>query len=387
MENIEKILKKDKLEFSDLVAILSTESPQEVELIRTRAYKIMEETVGEIVYLRGLIEFSNFCINDCYYCGIRKSNINLNRYLLDESQVLECVNYAQQNGYASIVLQSGERRDRKFVDYVCSLVEKIKATTRNELLPEGMAITLCVGEQSYQDYKRFFDAGAERYLLRIETSNPILFANIHPDNISFEHRLNCLYSLKDIGFQVGTGVMIGLPNQSIEDLANDIVFFKEIDADMIGMGPYIVHKDTPFAVYFDEFKAKREKIFKLALKMIAVTRLYLKDVNIASTTALDALYSYGREEGLRYGANVIMPMLTPKKFRKDFLLYEGKPYVEVDTSTLTHNLIARVTRTGRKIGFNQIGASKHFQKRNRGKPISVEQNNISVTSPNENNPF
>ncbi|MFN3781203.1 MAG: [FeFe] hydrogenase H-cluster radical SAM maturase HydE, partial [Candidatus Kapaibacteriota bacterium] len=242
MENIEKLLKKDKLGFTDLVSILSLETPQEIEMIRSRAYTIMKENVGETVYLRGLIEFSNICINDCYYCGIRKSNSNIKRYLLEENQVLKCVDFAVKNGYVSIVLQSGERRDRKFLDYVCRLVEKIKATTRNETLPDGVAITLCVGEQSYKDYQRFFDAGAERYLLRIETSNPELFAKIHPENVSFENRKECLHYLRDIGFQVGTGVMIGLPNQTIEDLANDILFFEEIDADMIGMGPYIVHK-------------------------------------------------------------------------------------------------------------------------------------------------
>ncbi len=376
MENIEKILKKDKLGFADLVSILSAEAPQEIELIRSRAYKTMEEAIGETIYIRGLIEFSNICINDCYYCGIRKSNNNINRYLLDENQVLECVDFAVQNGYASVVLQSGERRDRKFVDYVCRLVEKIKSTTRNDALPDGVAITLCVGEQSYQDYKRFFDAGAERYLLRIETSNPELFAKIHPKSVSFENRKECLHFLKDIGFQVGTGVMIGLPGQTIEDLAYDILFFEGIDADMIGMGPYIVHKETPFALYFDEFQRKKEKIFKLALKMIAATRLFLKDVNIASTTALDAIYPNGREEGLRFGANVIMPMLTPVKFRKDYLLYEGKPYVEVDTNILTQNLIARVTNTGRKIGFNQIGTSKHYQKRSAVNTQVASQTNI-----------
>ncbi|MFN3305825.1 MAG: [FeFe] hydrogenase H-cluster radical SAM maturase HydE [Candidatus Kapaibacteriota bacterium] len=377
MENIEKLLKKDKLGFTDLVSILSLETPQEIEMIRSRAYTIMKENVGETVYLRGLIEFSNICINDCYYCGIRKSNSNIKRYLLEENQVLKCVDFAVKNGYASIVLQSGERRDRKFLDYVCRLVEKIKATTRNETLPDGVAITLCVGEQSYKDYQRFFDAGAERYLLRIETSNPELFAKIHPENVSFENRKECLHYLRDIGFQVGTGVMIGLPNQTIEDLANDILFFEEIDADMIGMGPYIVHKETPFALYFDEFQLKREKIFNLALKMIAATRLYLKDVNIASTTALDAIYPYGREEGLRFGANVIMPMLTPEKFRKDYLLYEGKPYVEADTSTLTQNLIARITNTGRKVGFNQIGTSKHYRRRVKIKSeVSGRANNL-----------
>jgi biotin synthase len=351
------------MSYEEIVALLSLEDEEAIESLRQRAYQVMKENVGEYVFLRGLIEFSNLCQNDCYYCGIRRSNKNVLRYTLTIDEVLECVDFAYKNGYASIVLQSGERKDKKFIDYVCKLVENIKKRTRSELLPDGVGVTLCVGEQSYETYKRFFEAGAHRYLLRIETSNPELFAKIHPEDISFERRKECLYYLKDIGFQVGTGIMIGLPGQSIEDLANDILFFKQIDADMIGMGPYIVHKDTPFAKYEEYFIENKRKIYLMSLKMIAVTRLVLKDVNIASTTALQALYPFGREEGLRFGANVVMPLLTPSKYRKNYMLYDGKPCVDEFANDCGECIISRIEKLGRQIGFNLWGDSVHFKRK------------------------
>ncbi len=363
MEHLDEILKKDNLTKSELLALLALEDQDLIEKLRQRAYEVMKENVGEYVFLRGLIEFSNLCINDCYYCGIRKSNKNVLRYTLEKNEVIECATFAAENGYGSIVLQSGERKDQKFVDFVCKLIEKIKAKTRGEKLPEGVGITLCVGEQSYQSYKKFFEAGAHRYLLRIETSNPELFAAIHPPTISFEKRKECLYFLKEIGFQVGTGVMIGLPNQTYEDLVNDVIFFKEIDADMIGMGPYIPHKETPLAVYESYFRENKHKIYLLALKMIAVTRLFLKDVNIASTTALQALYPFGREEGLRFGANVVMPLLTPSKYRKEYVLYEGKPCIDEFTNDCGECLISRIKTLERPIGFDNWGDSIHFNRR------------------------
>ncbi len=367
MKELIKALYKDNLTKEDLLFLLSLEKKEDIDQLRQRAYEVMKQNVGEFVYLRGLIEFSNLCINDCYYCGIRKSNSKVRRYTLEEDEVLECVEFAVKNGYGSIVLQSGERKDSRFIDYVCSLIEKIKSKTRSQQLPNGVGITLCVGEQSYNTYKRFFEAGAHRYLLRIETSNPELFAKIHPPEVSFERRKECLYYLKDIGFQVGTGVMIGLPGQTIEDLTNDIVFFKEIDADMIGMGPYIVHRETPFAIYEKYFQENKYNLYLLSLKMIAVTRLFLKDVNIASTTALQALYPFGREEGLRFGANVIMPLMTPSNYRKEYLLYEGKPCIEEFSDDCGECLIARIENINRPIGYNNWGDSIHFKRKSQPK--------------------
>ncbi len=363
MKSLNKILSKDNYSLKDIQYLLSLENHDDIEQLRKKANEVKNEFVGEKVYLRGLIEFSNYCINDCFYCGIRKSNSMIERYWLEEDEIVECAKFAIDCGYGSIVLQSGERRDKKFIDFLCRTIEKIKKATRSETLPDGAGITLCVGEQDYQTYKRFFNAGAHRYLLRIESSNPELFRKIHPENISFENRLECLYFLKDIGFQLGTGVMIGLPEQTIEDLAGDILFFKDIDADMIGMGPYIVHKQTPFAKYEDYFIRNKQKIYLLSLKMIAVARLVLKDVNIASTTALQALYPYGREEGLQFGANVVMPLLTPSRYRRNYLLYEGKPCVDEFSNECGECLLARIKSIGLEIGYNKWGDSKHFQKR------------------------
>lgn len=362
MENtIGKILNKNTLEKNDIIYLLSLENNGDIEFLRRAAYNIMLENCGEKVYLRGLIEFSNICKNDCYYCGIRKSNKNIGRYFLRLSEILDAAIFAAHNRYGSIVLQSGERRDRKFIDFLCKTIETIKSATRSESLPEGLGITLCVGEQSYSNYRRLFEAGAHRYLLRIETSNKKLFEEIHPKEINFEHRKECLHYIKDIGFQLGTGVMIGLPGQTIDDLANDILFFSEIGVDMIGMGPYIVNRQTPMKNYINYFTKNKRKIYLLALKMIAIARIYLRDVNIASTTALQALYPMGREEGLRFGANVIMPLLTPSKNRKDYILYEGKPCIDEFSNDCYDCIVQRIESIGRTIGYDEYGDSLHFK--------------------------
>jgi biotin synthase len=355
-----KILEKKELTKSDIIYLLNVSDPDLIEKIRSKAYSIMKENVGEYVYLRGLIEFSNICNNDCYYCGIRKSNKNIKRYILEENEIMESALWCAEQGYGSLVLQSGERQDKAFIDFIVKIVQKIKRETRSEKLPNGLGITLCVGEQTKDTYKKFFDAGAHRYLLRIETSNPELFKSFHPDYQSFDIRLKCLEYLKEVGFQVGTGVMIGLPNQTTEHLAEDILFFKNYDIDMIGMGPFIVHKDTPFSYLFDEYLKKKRKLYELSLRMIAVTRIVLKDVNIASTSALQAMYPMGREAGLMYGANVIMPLLTPTNVRKEYQLYEGKPCIDEFANDCFACIQLRIESTGRLIAFNVYGDSKHF---------------------------
>jgi len=320
----------------------------------------MKNNSGENVYLRGLIEFSNICVNDCLYCGIRKSNNKVTRYTLKKDEITDVAAWAAEQGYGSVVLQSGERSDEKFISFVEEIVSRIKTGTKSEKLPDGLGITLCVGEQSRETYKRFFDAGAHRYLLRIETSSPELYSKFHPSNLEFEHRLQCLRWLKEIGFQVGTGVMVGLPGQTLEDLARDILFFRAMDVDMIGMGPYLVHNDTPFALLSDEYSIRKEEIYSLALKMIAVTRIVLKDVNIASTTALQAMYPMGREAGLMYGANIIMPNVTPTEVRGEYRLYEGKPCIDEFSSDCYDCIHRRIESTGRHVALGEYGDSKHF---------------------------
>jgi biotin synthase len=354
-------LKNKNLIKDDIVRILTIKDPDELEAIRKSAEETLLEYCGNKVYYRGLIEFSNQCANDCFYCGIRKSNAKTKRYCLSLEKIVNAAKWCAQQGYGSVVLQSGERQDSAFVDFVEAAVKAIRNETVNETMPNGLGITLCVGEQSEMVYKRLFAAGAQRYLLRIETSNRTLFEKIHPSHQKYETRVEALRALKRTGFQVGTGVMIGLPGQRIEDLADDLLFFKEMDVDMIGMGPYIAHNDTPMAAWPDSADRTPADRFGLGLRMIAAARLLLMDVNIAATTALQALDPAGREQGLRFGANVIMPQLTPTEVRRDYLLYEGKPCLDESAEQCRSCLEVRIKSIGREVGYNEWGDSRHFR--------------------------
>lgn len=306
-----------------------------------------------------MIEFSNICSKDCFYCGIRKSNKRVVRYEAIDEEILTACRFAWENRFGSVVLQSGERSSPRFVDRVERLVREIKRFSGGEL-----GITLSCGEQSRESYQRWREAGAHRYLLRIETSSPALYARIHPQNSlhTFEKRLEALRLLRETGFQVGTGVMIGLPFQTVEELAADLLFFREIDIDMCGMGPYIEHEHTPLYQY-RHLLLPREERFGLALRMIAVLRLLMPDINIAAATALQAIDPAGREKAVAVGANVIMPNLTPCQYRRDYLLYEDKPCLDEDAELCRNCLEARIELTGSEIGYGEWGDSKHFQHR------------------------
>lgn len=288
-----------------------------------RAVAVRNGAVGDRVYLRGLIEFSNRCSKNCLYCGIRCGNGKVCRYELTDDQMFAAAEYAWRAGYGSVVIQAGERTDRGFVERVERLVRGIKALSEHRL-----GITLSLGEQSRLTYRRWFDAGAHRYLLRIESSSPELYARIHPADHSYVGRLECLRSLKAEGYQVGTGVMIGLPYQRVENLADDLLFLKELDVDMCGMGPYIEHPDAPLSAVVSDFS--RSERLQLALRMVALLRLLMPDINIASTTALHALHPDGRQLGVAAGANVLMPNLTPTVVRGDYKLYDDKPLRDMD---------------------------------------------------------
>jgi iron-only hydrogenase maturation rSAM protein HydE len=356
--------KYDKIDLTkkDLIHLLSIKDEKELESVRQMAENTLLNNCGNKVYYRGLIEFSNECACDCHYCGIRASNTKINHYRLSLGEIVESAVWCAQQGYGSVVLQSGERRDRAFVDFVESAVRAIKDATISPKLPSGLGITLCVGEQTAEVYRRFFEAGSHRYLLRIETTNPKMFARCHPSRQLFDDRVAALHRLKQVGFQVGTGVMIGLPGHTIEDLADDLLFFKTMDVDMIGMGPYIVHNDTPMATWPDVFDRTPQERLGLALRMIAAARLLLKDVNIAATTALQAIDPIGREQGLRFGANIIMPQLTPQGVRKEYLLYEGKPCLDESAQQCKGCLEMRIASADRKIGYDEWGDSKHFHR-------------------------
>ncbi len=342
----------------DLKYILLIEDKEELKKVFDKAYEMKEQNIGRKVWFRGIIEFSNICQKDCYYCGIRKSNKTVERYMMKEEEIIAGAEWAYKQNYGSVVLQSGERDDKYFTDFIEGILKKIKKLSNGKL-----GITISLGEQSKETYQRWFDAGAHRYLLRIETSNTKLYKKLHPEDHNFENRVNCLKLLKEVGYQVGTGVMIGLPMQTVDDLVNDILFFKEYDIDMIGMGPYIVSDNTPTAELVEDFDTIKEDQYIRSLKMIAAVRLFLKDVNIASTTALQALKTYGREMGLKAGANIIMPNVTDTIYRPSYQLYENKPCIDENSDLCMGCLESRVLKIDEEIGLGEWGDSPHFKKK------------------------
>ena len=256
------------------------------------------------------------------------------------------------------MIQGGERDDEPFIKLIEDAVREIKEKSAGRL-----GITLSMGEQMPAVYRRWFDAGAHRYLLRIESSNPELYRKLHPPDHSHAARLKCLETLKAIGYQVGTGVMIGLPFQTIDDLVGDLLFFQKMDVDMIGMGPYLVSRDTPLAKEMPDFETLKAQQLKLGLKMIAAARLLLKNVNIAATTALQALDPRGREQGLLAGANVIMPNLTAVQYRSSYQLYDNKPCLDENSEQCRFCLERRVQSIGESIAWDEWGDSRHFAAR------------------------
>ena len=360
---VDSILQKDLvgdewLTEEELRFLMTITDEETLQKIYKKAYE------EKAAYVDKLIEFSNRCIKNCLYCGIRHENNKTERFDMSRDDVLKMAKWAYDHEYGSLTLQSGERTDDAFVEYVVELIRDIKKLSNHEL-----GITMCVGEQSEEAYKRMREAGADRYLLRIETTNKDLFEMIHPKDAlhSFETRVNCLQSLRKVGFQVGTGVMIGLPGQTLDDLVNDILFYRDMDIDMIGMGPYVVHHDTPLGqraleLGIDSQEGKLERV-QLGLKMIALTRLFLKDVNIAATTALQALDKLGREKGLAAGANILMPIITVPEHRAKYLLYDNKPCVDDNADQCKECLTRRVMSIGDRVGWKQQGNSQHYKKR------------------------
>ena len=306
---MEKILSKAKNTHSfskeELIQILSDESINDF-LFKT-ADEVREKYVGNEVHLRGLIEFSNICKCNCKYCGLRKDNSELERYRLSIEEAYDFAKKAKEYGYKTVVLQSGE--DSYYsVERLVKLLQDIKKL--------DLAITLSIGERTFEEYKAFKEAGADRYLIRIETTDKELYKKMHP-NMSFENRVRCLKDLKTLGYEVGTGCLVGLPEQTIESLANDILFFKEIDADMIGIGPFIPNQNTPL-------KDAKGGTFEMALKVMALTRILLPTINIPATTAMETLNPNGRLIALQSGANIVMPNVTEGDYRRKYEIYPGK---------------------------------------------------------------
>jgi biotin synthase len=357
---LDKILSKETFSRDEIVRLLSLKGEEKILLFRKSA-EIKDKYIGRKVWFRGLIEFSNICSKDCLYCGIRKGNRNLVRYNLDDDEILAAAKFAFENRYGSIALQSGELESHSVSYRIENLLHKIKELSNGKL-----GITLSVGEQEPEVYKRWFDAGAHRYLLRIEATNKKLYRKIHPDNKKheFKRRLDCLKSLQDIGYQTGTGVMIGLPFQTFDDLAGDLLFMKEFNIDMCGMGPYIEHADTPLIEYAADLMSLAER-FDLTLKMIAILRLMMKDINIVAATALQAIDPLGREKAVKIGANIIMPNITPGKYRSSYKLYDNKPCTDDSAEDCQSCLETRVSLANATVIYGEWGDSQHFEKRRR----------------------
>lgn len=348
------------LDRGEIIGYLQEESADVVKGLFDSAYRTKLETVGEKVYLRGLIEISNICRKNCLYCGIRSGNTDVSRYELSEDEVLDAAKFALEAGYGSLVIQGGERHDKKFVTKISRLVSKIKLLS--EQYPLG--ITLSLGEQPREVYREWFEAGAHRYLLRIESSNGELYSRIHPydSNHTFKSRMDALHDLKSVGYQVGTGVMIGLPFQTLDDLANDLLFFRDFDIDMCGMGPYIEHSQTPLWNYRDQL-LPTERRLDLSIRMVALLRLLMPDINIAATTAMQTLHPEGREMAIMAGANVIMPNMTIQSVRSEYRIYENKPGIEDDAAISKSKLESFLGEKNIPIGWNQWGDSIRFRNR------------------------
>lgn len=309
-ELIDKLKEERCLPKEEWILLIAGRTPELSEYLFALAREERHLYYGHDIYVRGLIEFTNYCRNDCFYCGIRRSNSNASRYRLTEEEILSCCRTGYQLGFRTFVLQGGE--DAYYTDdKIAHLVRCIKE------LYSDCAVTLSIGERSYDSYKRFFDAGADRYLLRHETYNPEHYARLHPASLSARERQQCLWNLKEIGYQVGTGFMVGSPYQTPEHLAEDMRFIHELNPHMVGIGPFIPHHDTPFA---DQTAGTLE----LTLFMLGLLRLMLPKVLLPATTALGTIHPNGREQGILAGANVVMPNLSPTDARKDYSLYDNK---------------------------------------------------------------
>lgn len=325
---LEKAKKENNLSFDEIITLLNSDGKD----LYMAADEVRKKYKGNAVHLRGLIEFSNICRCNCFYCGLRCENKNVERYRLSDEEILQFALNAINAGYKTLVLQSGE--DTYFTtEKICSILRMLKKY--------DVAITLSIGERSFEDYSEFKKAGADRYLLRIETTDKNLYQTLHP-KMSIENRFECLYNLKKLGYETGTGVLVGLPNQTVESLAKDILFFKELNADMIGIGPLIPHPDTPL-------KDAEKDNFDMALKVMALTRLLLPDINIPATTAMETIRPNGRIIALNSGANVVMPNMTQGGYRKKYEIYPNKICVNDSPDKCINCIKGKIQSIGRVV--------------------------------------
>ena len=319
----------------EIIALLNTNNEQS---LFKKADAVRHTYVGDEVYLRALIEFSNICRNNCFYCGIRKSNGNVARYRMSEDEIIKRAQNAANMGFKTVVLQSGE--DLHFNTLrMCHLIEQIKKF--------DVALTLSIGERTYEEYNAFRDSGADRYLMRIETTDKNLYAKLHP-NMSWQHRHECLLMIKELGYELGSGIMVGLPEQTTDSIAADLLYLKELGIDMAGIGPFIPHPDTPL-------KDEKGGTLSLALRTMAVMRLLMPDINIPATTAMESLHPKGRLMALQAGANVVMPNVNTSEYKKLYELYPNKICVNEEPVQCKTCIGIKIQSIGRKIGTTYGG--------------------------------
>lgn len=332
---IDKLELGSKLDKDEWISLLDSCSDEVREYAAEKARTVAQSVYGNDVFIRGIVEFSNVCKNDCYYCGIRAGNCNLERYKLTEEDILQCCKAGYRYGFRTFVLQSGEDLSYTTED-ICRIVSRIKSE-----FPD-CAVTLSIGEKSREDYAAYKEAGADRYLLRHETANKAHYEKLHPDEMSWDNRMRCLRDLKELGFQTGCGIMVGSPYQTTECIADDMIFMSEFKPEMIGIGPFLPHKDTPFK---DEPKGS----YEMTLFLLSLCRLMLPHVLLPATTALGTIRPDGREQGVLSGANVIMPNLSPTEVRDKYMLYDNK-ICTGDASDKCHDCVeARMKLIGYRV--------------------------------------
>lgn len=335
VEIIDQIKNEQTIQREQLQTLLTTTDEQAISYLRDTARKVADDIYGKQVFIRGLIEFTNYCKNDCIYCGIRRSNPNAQRYRLTEEEILSCCANGYELGFRTFVLQGGE--DPYFSDErICDIVAKIKQD-----YPD-CAVTLSIGEKDKASYQAFYDAGADRYLLRHETADEAHYQSLHPAEMSFQHRIQCLYDLKEIGYQVGCGFMVGSPGQTVDTLYEDLMFIKKLQPHMVGIGPFIPQKDTPFG---QEPAGTMEQ----TLRLLSIIRLIHPHVLLPSTTALGTIHPLGREKGIQAGANVVMPNLSPVAVREKYKLYDNKICTGDEAAECRHCMARRMESVGYQV--------------------------------------
>lgn len=339
-ELIDQLEAEHRLSSSSLHHLLEHHTDTKLsEYLFTKARNTSKQYFGNVIYTRGLIEFTNYCKNDCYYCGIRKSNHNACRYRLTEEDILSCCDVGYDLGFRTFVLQGGE--DMYYSDHkLCQLIDRIKTS-----YPD-CALTLSIGEKEHASYLAYYHAGADRYLLRHETANNSHYQMLHPNSLSLDHRKSCLFDLKAIGYQVGSGFMVGSPHQTISHLVEDLLFLKALQPHMIGIGPFIPHQDTPY-------KDENPGTLSLTLFLIGILRLMFPDVLIPATTALGTIHPKGRELGILAGANVVMPNLSPVDVRKKYSLYDNKICTGDEAAECRKCLSARMAHIGYHLSIDR----------------------------------